>query len=430
MNVEGASVLQDATLSPEVVRKRRRRKYLLGATGAVAVVAALTAVWLWSPSGASVSANDILTGTAQAGTFVVRLSAAGVLKPTEERWVTSLVSGTVQAVDVEAGARVKAGQVLAQLTNPDLNAAELQARSNLASMRADRATTEVTLNSELLALEADLASARSTAETAQLRAQVDGKLYREHIIGQLRYKTDQLAAADDLSKVDFIQKKIALFRNEIPSLDSAKLAEVAAAEAALSKAKQDIDALSVRADVAGTVETLPIRAGQHVQAGGSLARIATLNHLKAVINVTPDAASQIAPGQPAQISYYGSVKETVDGVVARVSPTVVKGVVPVTVQLEGALPKGARPELAVLGDITVSAIPHAVYVDRPVNVEPDSAGYVYRLTDRGTAAVRVPVHFGAASSSEIQVLSGLRPGDRIVTSETRSFDAKSRIEID
>jgi HlyD family secretion protein len=421
--------MQDFELSEATLKGQTRRRYAGWFAAAIFVAVVGIGLWLWNPTAGGINGSDILTGTVRSGTFVIRLSAAGVLKPVEEKWATSLVGGTVETVSAEEGATVKPGQTLAQLSNPNLHAQEMQARSTLDSMLADAASSDVDLHSQLLTLDASLASAKSAAETAQLKAQIDYSLYQEHIIGRLRYRTDELTAQDDQSKVDFLDKKIALFQKDIPALHAAKAAEVEAARATLAEAQKNIAALQVKADMAGTVETLAVHAGQHIEAGSSVARIASVDKLKAVIQVTPNDASQIAVGQPAKVTFYGSVKETLTGLVERVSPAVVGGTVPVTIKLAGALPKGARPSLAVLGDVTVNAIPRTVYVERPVGAEPDQAGTVYRLAQDGHAALLTHVRFGAASSSEIQILSGLKPGDRIVTSDTSVFAGKPRVGI-
>jgi len=93
------------------------------------------------------------------------------------------------------------------------------------------------------------------------------------------------------------------------------------------------------------------------------------------------------------------------------------------------LPAGTRPDLAVLGEIDITTIAHTLSVARPVNVRPDRAATVYRLVDGGQEAVPVRVQFGAGSADAIQVIAGLRPGDRVIVSDTSRFAGKAMVRI-
>jgi HlyD family secretion protein len=120
-------------------------------------------------------------------------------------------------------------------------------------------------------------------------------------------------------------------------------------------------------------------------------------------------------------------RSVVRGRVVRISPNVVRGVVPVTVRLRGVLPASVRPNLAVSGIVTVARIRHAVYVERPIGAQPQTRGRIFLVDVRDGRAVRRTVRFGVASTDFIQILSGLTPGQRVVVSETRHWRRRMRI---
>jgi hypothetical protein len=94
----------------------------------------------------------------------------------------------------------------------------------------------------------------------------------------------------------------------------------------------------------------------------------------------------------------------------------------VDVSLDGALPRGARPDLTVVGVIEIERLDDVLYVKRPVNGQPDSAASLFKLDGESGQAVRVPVRFGSSSVSTIQVLDGLNVGDEVILSDMSRWD--------
>jgi len=117
----------------------------------------------------------------------------------------------------------------------------------------------------------------------------------------------------------------------------------------------------------------------------------------------------------------------VNGTVTRIDPGVIDGTVVVDVDLKGALPAGARPQLPVEGTIYVSQIPNTLYVGKPSYVKGDAALAVYKLDPSGRYATRARIQTGKVSLNHMQVLQGLRAGDRIITSEVGEWQDQERI---
>lgn len=415
---------------PDRVRReiRLKRRTLWG--GSIAIGAALIAALIWLlPSGPSVARESLVIGTVRSGAFRVRVQAPGELRPRGERFVTAAVPGTVARVLVRPGDSVKAGTVLLRLVNPHLQSALVGARSNLADAKATLASTKATLDNNLLSLEADLASGHAAAEAAGLRAEAERGLEAEHVVARLDYRKTLLDVANARQQVALTQQRIAAFRDNQSAQIEAQNARVSAFQAALAEARANVAALSVSAGEPGVVQSIAAHPGQTLALGGAIARVASLTHLKAALNVPPSEAGEVTVGLRATIRLNDAGESRIESVVTRVSPSVEKGSVRVDVKLPAHLPAGTRPDLAVLGDIDVTTIPRALYVARPVNARPDSMTTVFKLVDGGDKAVPVQVRFGAASANAIQVLSGLRPGERIIVSDTGRFAGKSLVRI-
>jgi RND family efflux transporter MFP subunit len=415
---------------PEHVRKRRRRKRqaLIGG-GIVVAIGIAVLIYFLLPSGPGVSRANLLIATVKSGPLAIRVQAPGTLKPKVLRWITATSPGVIEDVKVQPGDHVKTHSVLAVLNNPKLKSAVVAAQSNLANGEATLVSTKATLKNKLSSLKGDLATTHADAQAAALKAEAQKSLVKQHVVGTLDYKRTQLDADNLAEQVKLAKERVAAFKSNMSAQVKAQQAKVKALAAALDEAKAEVAALTVKAGLAGVVQAVAVQNGQSLSLGGNIARIASLKRLKATLQVPPSEAGELAAGQPVAVTLNVGSSTTIDGKVARVAPTVSNGSVDVDVVLPGNLPGGARPNLSVSGVIDIATLKQAVYVARPVYSQPNSTQTLYRLVDGGHAAVPIQVHFGRASDQAIQILSGLKPGSKVIVSDTSDFASGKRVRI-
>jgi multidrug efflux pump subunit AcrA (membrane-fusion protein) len=125
--------------------------------------------------------------------------------------------------------------------------------------------------------------------------------------------------------------------------------------------------------------------------------------------------------------------DTHDGVIAgtveRIDPAVRDGSVRVDVALAGKLPTGARPDLSVDGRIRIAELRDVLSVGRPALAAAHGDLGLFRLDPDGDTATRMPVRIGAASVDRVQVLRGLKAGDKVILSDTSQWDSYDRIRL-
>jgi HlyD family secretion protein len=189
-----------------------------------------------------------------------------------------------------------------------------------------------------------------------------------------------------------------------------------------------VDELQVRAGMNGVLQQIAVDVGQRVSAGTSLARAADNTKLKEQIKIPETQVRDVALGQIGQIDMRnGSI---VAGTVSRIDPAVREGTVLVDVTFSGAnLPRGARSDLSVEGTIELEHLNDAVYAGRPALGQDDSTIGLFKLDPDGNVAGRVKVRLGRGSATKAVIEEGLRPGDRVVLSDTSAFDSHDRIQL-
>ncbi|HEY2101727.1 MAG TPA: hypothetical protein VGH08_00595, partial [Chthoniobacterales bacterium] len=119
----------------------------------------------------------------------------------------------------------------------------------------------------------------------------------------------------------------------------------------------------------------------------------------------------------------------VSGKVIRVDPAVEQGTVKVDAQIEGELPKGARPDLTVDGTIELERLDDVIYVGRPAFGQENNTVGIFKIVNGSSDAVRTPVKLGRSSVNSIEIVSGLQPGDQVILSDTSAWDAHERISL-
>jgi multidrug efflux pump subunit AcrA (membrane-fusion protein) len=166
--------------------------------------------------------------------------------------------------------------------------------------------------------------------------------------------------------------------------------------------------------------------GQRVAPGAILAKVTVPGKLKATLKIPETQAKDVQIGQQASIDTRNGI---IPGHVTRVDPAATNGTVDVDVSLDGPLPEGARPDLSVDGTITIEKLQDVVYVGRPVIGQPGSKIGLFKIDPDGKGATRVTVTLGRASVNTIEVVDGLKVGDRVILSDMSAWDAHNRIRL-
>jgi HlyD family secretion protein len=165
--------------------------------------------------------------------------------------------------------------------------------------------------------------------------------------------------------------------------------------------------------------------GQQVQPGTNLVRVADPTRLKAELRIAETQARDLTIGQIASVDTRNGI---IAGKVIRIDPAAVNGTVTVDVALEGALPRGARPDLSVDGTIELERLDNVLFVGRPAFGQEQSTVGLFRLDETGEAA-RAQVQLGRSSVNTIEVLGGLKEGDQVVLSDMSAWDQFDRIRL-
>ncbi|WP_414538949.1 efflux RND transporter periplasmic adaptor subunit [Stenotrophomonas forensis] len=411
-------------------RKQRNRwlsKPALAAYGVVCLGLLSYATVSFGGAGYGVSRNTVIISTVEQGKLDVRVHGNGVLRPASESWEASRVAGHIEAIHARAGTVVKAGDLIAQLSNPELLQAADQLRSEIDAQIAERTALVEKLGSELLDHRIVLLKTRGDLEAASFQYDRETRLIQSHgdLISALDYNRSKVNVRQLQESAKLEGSRIANFQKKVQAELSAKDAQIARLRQQLERAEVDVAALQVRAPISGIIQESALTAGQQVTVGQNLARIIDPASLYAELHIPELQARDLALGQQASIDTRNGL---VDGLVTRIDPAVTSGIVKVDVKLTSAPPKGARPDLSIEGSVATDSIASTRFVRRPAFVRAGQTAYVYRLVGDDRAE-RVKVDFGPSSASHVAIARGLDVKDRIITSDTTPWGDPERVTL-
>ena len=379
---------------------------------------------------ASPTVENPWVDTVKRGQMLRQVRGNGVLVPEQIQFVQADTGGVVERIFIQPGAEVTADTVILQLGNPDLKQLAFDSEWAARAAEAMLDKLKVTLESDRLAQESLLASLRSDARQAELDARADEELSKSGLVPLITQQKSRSKADDLAARVLIDEKRLKFAADSAKSQLAVQEAEVAKLRAARDLKQQQVAALMVKAGIAGVLTQLgdltTLQSGQRVAPSATLAKVVVPSKLKAEIKVIETQARDVTLGPKVEIDTRNGV---VPGHVIRVDPAVVAGTVLIEVKLDGALPKGARPDLSVEGTIELERLDNAIYVGRPVQAQPDSTVGLFRLAPDGKHANRVPVKLGRASVSTIEVVEGLQPGDKVIISDVSQWDAHNKVKL-
>jgi HlyD family secretion protein len=401
-----------------------RKKWVIPA-GLVAVLASLAA---WTSTFGSAlpqaKSESLYIDTVKRGELIVEVRAPGNLVPIDKKWLSSRSEGLVRRRHLLSGAAVKPDSVIVELENPELVNRLSEAEIALRVSNAELVQLKEQLASDTIVARARLGQTTSELKRAELDLEAYRKLAAEGIMSRLEFQRAELNTQQLQSRHEVDTQ----YYDSLPRLNEAKLAAKMALHAQATEqvalCRDLVDKLRVTAGVDGVLQRVEVEEGQRLAIGTIIASVSRLDALKAELRIEEGQAREITVGQNAVLQINGTA---VNGKVSRISGSVQSGTLAVDVLPEGPLPIGARPDLRVDGTIRIDRLPNVLFVGKPVQLGGTASASLFVVD--GTVAHRRQIRLGKASASTIQVVSGLREGERVILSDVSAWAGASSIEI-
>jgi HlyD family secretion protein len=411
---------------PSNARAKRIRRIIYAAIALVSITGVTYGVTRLRPAAPAVDKAAIWTDEVKRGPMIRDVRGVGTLVPVDIRWIPAQTDSRVDLIVLHPGAIVKSDSIILELSDPILQRETLDAEYQLKAAQADLESLKVQINSELLNQKSFTAAVRSDYEQAKLQHEVDEKLRAEGIGAEVTAKLSKVKAEQLAIRLKLEEDRTKNAEDSAAARLRAQQSHVDQQRALYDLKRSELDSLHVRAGIEGVLQLVPVDVGQHVTPSTNLARVADPKHLKAEIKIPETQAKDITIGQPATVDTRNGILK---GQVSRIDPSVQNGTVTVDVLFTEPLPNGARPDLSVDGTIELENLKDVLYVGRPVHGQSDSTIGLFKIVEDGSEGLRVSVKLGKSSVNAVEILQGLKVGDKVILSDMSAWDAFERVRL-
>jgi len=414
---------------PDLKRRRRRNRTLLGFGGIILVGLATLGLSRLEPAAPRVERAQVWTETVQRGEMLRQVRGNGSLVPEKIVTVQSDTGGTVQDILVYPGTEVEPHTVLLTLSNPTLEQEGFDLGWQLKAAEAGMRELEAQVETDRFSQDATVARLEVDLQQAELEATASERLFEESLEAELVSKAAR-AKANSLSvQLELEKRRLQILERTVAAKIAVRQADLEKLRASLKLKQEQVAALHVKAGIHGVLQQLGelerLQIGERIAPGATMAKVVKPDELKAEVKIAETQARDVRIGQSATIDTRNGL---IPGRVSRVDPAVANGTVTVDVSLDGALPRGARPDLSVDGTIELERLTDVLFVGRPVHGQSETTIGLFRVSPDGDTH-RVPVKLGRSSVSTIEILAGLEVGDEIILSDMSQWDEYDRIKL-
>ncbi|HEX9004338.1 MAG TPA: HlyD family efflux transporter periplasmic adaptor subunit, partial [Blastocatellia bacterium] len=361
------------------------------------------------------------------GEMIRNVRGLGTLVPEEIVWIPAVTSGRVDKRLVQPGTTVTPDTVIFELSNQELQQQLQDAELQYKSAEAEYNNRKVDLETQLLNQRAAAATVESDFQQAKQEAEANETLSKEGLVSELVLKRTRIRAAELATRNDLEKKRIVMTTEAMKTQLAVTQSTLDQRKALVELRRKQVADLRVRAGMHGVLQQLAVEVGQQVTPGANLARVSNPNKLKAEVRIAETQLKDIRIGLPATIDTRNGV---IPGRVIRVDPAALNGTVAVDVALDGELPPGARPDMSVDGTIELERLPNVMKIQRPAFGQEKSTVKLFKLDPDEQHAEAVTVQLGRQSVTEIEIISGLKVGDKVIVSDTSQLgDNVTRIRL-
>jgi len=370
------------------------------------------AAWLLSGPGGNVlrvPADQLTIATVTEGPFEDYIAVRGTIAPLVIAHLTTDQGGTVKQVLVEDGATVKKGQPLIVLSNPAL---QLQ----VASQQLQFEQTRFKYQHDLLDIEHQISQLKHNLIRDKIL--LDG-----HAIAPSVYQQEQ---ADYAYYVQLRAATIASRDVEQRVLAAPLIGQSADGKSGVDISNAAVEALTIRAPMDGQLSDLDAEVGQSKAQGAVLGQVNSADRFKLTADVDQFYLGRIANGQLARFALNG---RNYRAKVAMIHPQVTGGTFKVDFYFDGPAPQDIHVGQEMDLRVELGGAARAVMLPNGPFYQDTGGNWVFVLSADGKSATRRNIRLGRHNPDDVEVLEGLRPGEKVVVSGYENFLKMDRLEI-
>jgi len=403
-----------------IEKKKWSTKRILTIAGIVAVVALIAASYYFTSgkSKLNVDTDRITISEIKKGTFQEFIPVNGVVLPLTTIYLDAVEGGRVEDKYVDDGEMMKKGQPILKLSNTDLQLALVTQKTNVYNLLTQMQISKNAAEQNTVSKLNQMTDVESALKEAGRIYNLDKYLYEQKAIGSQEYQkakndydyytqkkmlTEQILQQDSVSTKQQLNQARQLFEGS---------------QNALNVMQQKVGDLIVRAPIDGQLTSLDAEVGQTKNKGDQLGQIDVLSGFKVRVDIDEHYISRIFIGLKGDFDFADT---TYHLVIKKVYTQVTNGRFQVDMEFVGKVPKGIRRGQTLQIRLALSDETQAVLLAKGGFYQQTGGNWIFKVSDDGKKAYKVDIQLGRQNPDFYEVLEGLKPGDKVVTSSYENY---------
>ncbi|EMD83456.1 ABC transporter permease [Pacificimonas flava] len=393
------------------------------------LLAAAGAFWLFAPSGdtQTVSTDKLTISEVAEGSFEDFIPLRARVTPLVTVYLDAIEGGRVERVVSEDGAMLEKGELIAVLSNAELQLSVLARQTEVEQQINNMRSQELALSQTRLANERSVLEAELALEKTRRQYSREAPLAERGFVAGRQFEDTKDQLAFERERLATLQRS----RATDERLQSDQLAQQRASaqslRSSLELARASLEALNLRAPVAGQLSGFSVQVGESLQPGERIGQIDSPGRNKLMAGVDEFYLGRVALGQRAAIEWGGT---TYPVKVSKIYPQVQNGQFEVDLQFTDDEPAEIQRGQTLQARLTLGDPAPARVLPYGAFYNETGGAWVFVVSEDGETAVRRDVRLGRRNAEVIEVLDGLDPGERVITSPYTGFADKAQLDLE
>lgn len=403
-----------------IAKKRWSKKRILTIAGITGVILLIAASYYFTSGKTklNVDTERITISEITKGAFQEFIPVNGVVLPLTTIYLDAMEGGRVEEKYVEDGAMMKKDQPILRLSNTDLQLGLVTQQTNVYNLLTQMQISKNAAQQNTVSKLNQVTDVESQLKEAERVYKLDKHLYEEKVIGSQEYQkalndynyylekkklTDKILQQDSTSN----QQQVTQARQSFEGSQNA-----------LNVMRQKVGDLIVRAPIDGQLTSLDAERGQSKNKGERLGQIDVLSGFKVRVDVDEHYISRIFIGLKGDFDFNN---QTYKLVIKKVFTQVTNGRFQVDMEFVGEVPKGIRRGQTLQIRLALSDETQAVLLPKGGFYQQTGGNWIFKVKENGKSAYKVDIQLGRQNPDYYEVLQGLKPGDKVVTSSYENY---------
>ena len=398
---------------------KKRILTIVGITALVALIVSVTYVGITGKSKYNASIDRITISEIKKGPFSEFIPVNGTVLPQITFYLDAVQGGTIQEKYVEDGAKLKKGEPILKLSNTDVELSLANAENNVYNVQTQMQISGNNAKQNTVNKLQTMADAESAYREAERIYNLDKKLYAQKAIGVQEYQQAENTYNYTLRKRNLTREILRQDTTMTKEQDAQAKEQYRQMKSSLELMRKEVSDLTVRAPIDGQITQLDAEIGQNKNKGEHLAQIDGLTGIKVRANVDEHYISRVIPGMTA---YYPTDDKNYKMVVKKVFTSVgTGGTFQVDMMFVGDTPPGLRKGQTLQIRLVFSDEAPAILLPKGGFYQQTGGNWIFKVSDDGKTAYKVDIQLNRANPDYYEVVRGLKPGDKVITSSYETY---------